>query len=144
VACEAAWCGPCYKPLGNLPYPVKAQVDEEGELLDSGQLGRFMTARAGDHLMTPFQCKLCHFRNIMGWDPVTGEYDGVELFEIMRRANLDAFWEQASSTVGSNLRAGMRSERTTGRLNMLSLTPPMGPFPLKDLLGMSVAIAVLD
>jgi hypothetical protein len=103
-----------------------------------------MTARAGDHLMTPFQCKLCHFRNIMGWDPVTGEYDGVELFEIMRRANLDAFWEQASSTVGSNLRAGMRSERTTGRLNMLSLTPPMGPFPLKDLLGMSVAIAVLD
>jgi hypothetical protein len=84
VACEAAWCGPCYKPLQNLPYPVKAQVDEEGELLDSGESGRFMTARAGDHLMTPFRCELCHFRNIMGRDPVTGEYDDVELFEIMR------------------------------------------------------------
>jgi hypothetical protein len=80
----------------------------------------------------------------MGRDPVTGDYDDVELFEIMRRANLDAFWERASSTVGSNLRAGMRSEKTTGRLNMPSLTPPMGPFPLKDSLGMSVAIAVLD
>jgi hypothetical protein len=80
----------------------------------------------------------------MGRDPVTGEYDDVELFEIMRWANLDAFWEQASSTVGSNLRAGMWSERTTGRLNMPSLTPPMGPFPLMYSLGMSVAIAVLD
>jgi hypothetical protein len=36
------------------------------KLLDSGEPGRFMTARAGDHLMTPFQCELCHFRNIMG------------------------------------------------------------------------------
>jgi hypothetical protein len=94
--------------------------------------------------MTPFQCELCPFRNIMGRDPVTGENDDLELFEIMRRANLDAFWERASSTVGSNLRAGMQSEKTTGRLNMPSLTPPMGPFPLKDSLGMSVAIAVLD
>jgi hypothetical protein len=80
----------------------------------------------------------------MGQDPVTGDYDDVELFEIMIRVNLDAFWERASSTVGSNLRAGMRSEKTTGRLNMPSLTPPMVPFPLKDLLGMSVTIAVLD
>jgi hypothetical protein len=46
--------------------------------------------------------------------------------------------------VGSNLRAGMRSEKTTGRLNMPSLTPPMGPFPLKDSLGTGVAIAVFD
>jgi hypothetical protein len=60
----------------------------------------------------------------------------------MRRANIDAFREWASSTVGSNLRAGMRSEKTTGRLNMPSLTPPMGPLPLKDSLGMSVPIAV--
>jgi hypothetical protein len=74
----------------------------------------------------------------------TFDYDDGELFEIMRWANLDAFWERASSTVGSNLRGGMRSEKTTGRLNMPSSTPPMGPFPLKDSLGMSVPIAVLD
>ena len=30
----------------------------------------FMVARPGDHLMTPFQCETCHFRNITGRDPI--------------------------------------------------------------------------
>ncbi len=62
----------------------------------------------------------------------------------MRRANLNIFWEVASSTVGSNLRAGMRSKKTTAGLNMPSLTLPMRPFPWKDSLGMGVVVTVLD
>jgi hypothetical protein len=76
--------------------------------------------------MTPFQCEQCHFRNIMGRDVLDGVNENVELVEIMRRANLDAFWERASSTAGSNLRAGMHGKRTSERLRMPSLTPPMG------------------
>jgi hypothetical protein len=74
--------------------------------------------QGGDHLMTPFQWELCHLKKAMGPNLVTGNYDDVELFEIMRQANLDAFWEQASFTADSNLRAGMQSEKTTGCLNM--------------------------
>jgi hypothetical protein len=103
-----------------------------------------MHGRAGNHLMTPFQCELCHFRNIMRRDVLDGVHEDFKLFEIMRRANLDAFWERASSTVNSNLQAGMHGERTSDGLGMPSLTLPMVPFPLEDSLGMRIAIAVLD
>jgi hypothetical protein len=33
---------------------------------------RFKSGRNGDHLLCPFQCDLCHFRNIQGRDPVPG------------------------------------------------------------------------
>ena len=40
-------------------------LDDVGKILeDSGGKKRFMGAKNGDHLMVPFQCKLCHFRNI--------------------------------------------------------------------------------
>jgi hypothetical protein len=103
-----------------------------------------MHARAGDHLMTSFQCELCHFRNIMGRDPLDCVEEDMELFEITRRANLDAFWDRATSTVASNLREAMRGEKFATRIGMPSLTPPMGPYPLEDSLGMRVAAAVLD
>jgi hypothetical protein len=80
----------------------------------------------------------------MGRDVLNGVHEDFELFKIMRRANLDAFWERASTTVSSNLRAGMRVERTSDWLGMPSLTPPMGSFPLEDSLGMRIAFAVLD
>ena len=129
--CKGAWCGPSYKPLGNKPYPIKLLLDEDGEVLDAKEKGCFMCGRAGDHLMTSFQCELCHFRNVMGRDPVNRDAEDIELFEIFRRANLDAFWERSTSTVKSNLREAMRSERFADRVRMPSLTPPMGPFPWK-------------
>jgi hypothetical protein len=33
---------------------------------------RFLEARDGDNLTTPFQCDVCHFVNIMGREPVEG------------------------------------------------------------------------
>ncbi len=57
AACKGAWCGACYKPLGNLPFPIKVQLDDEGELLDAGEQDRFLHGRAGDHLMTRFSVK---------------------------------------------------------------------------------------
>jgi hypothetical protein len=39
---------------------------EDGELLvEEDEDKRFKVAWAGEHLMVPFQCKLCHFRNIL-------------------------------------------------------------------------------
>jgi hypothetical protein len=38
----------------------------------------------------------------------------------------------------------MHGGKTTKRLGMPSWMPPMGPFPLKDSLGIRIAVAVLD
>jgi hypothetical protein len=121
-------------------------VDEDGDLLeDSDDVERFIVARAGDHLMVPFQCEACHFRNVMRQDPVRSSSRDQEILDFMRRANLDAFWSRESSTVKSNLGEAMRIEQTAFRLGMPSMTPPMGPWPLEDSQGsMSATLAVLD
>ena len=53
---------------------------------------RFLAARDGDHLVTPFQCELCHFHNIMERDPQDNLASDVRLLKLFRRASLDAFW----------------------------------------------------
>jgi 3-hydroxyacyl-CoA dehydrogenase len=45
---------------------------------------------------------------------------------------------------GSNVQEAMRGERTMDRLKLPSLTSAMGQFSLEDMVGMEVAIAVLD
>jgi hypothetical protein len=103
-------------------------VDEDGDLLeDSDDVERLIVARAGDHLMVPFQCEACHFRNVMRQDPVRSSSRDQEILDFMRRANLDAFWSRESSTVKSNLGEAMRIEQTAFRLGMPSMTPLMGP-----------------
>ena len=77
------------------------QLDDDGEeMINPGDEKRFMEARAGDHLVTPFQCEVCHFRNIMGRDPMIDINEGDrELMADFRRALLDAFWSQEPTTV---------------------------------------------
>ena len=62
----------------------------------------------------------------------------------IRRANLDALWAREPSTVSANLREAIRMEKFTSELDLPSVTPPMGPFPLNDDFGMLPAIALLD
>jgi hypothetical protein len=105
--CKAAWCGPCYKPTSHLKFPVKTQVDDDGkEILDPGEETQFVEARAGDHLMTPFQCDTCHFRNFMGRSPVMTNLPGKEILGFIRQANLDSFWCRVKSTVAAHMRKG--------------------------------------
>ena len=143
--CDGAWCGKCFVPRGFKPFPVKTLVDEEGrELADAGGPKRFLEARNGDHLMTQFQCDLCHFRNIMSRDPNHFEVEDREILEYIRRASLDAFWSRESNTVNTNRSVAKRAMKTIGRLKMPPLLPPMGPFPLRDDMGMGLAVVVLD
>jgi hypothetical protein len=68
--CQKAWYGDCYTPLKGYRFPVRLPKDEEGNLLanEEDKL-RFAVARPGDNLFCPFQCELCHFRNIQGRSP---------------------------------------------------------------------------
>ena len=112
-------------------------VDPSGE-------NRFNEARNGDHLMVPFQCELCHFRNIFGRDPSEHNPKDQEVFSFIRRANLDCFWSREPATVKANLRNLCRMLKTEDRFGFDSVSPPMGPFPLEDSIGMKGALAILD
>jgi hypothetical protein len=51
-----------------------------------------MEARAGDHLIAPFQCDLCHFRNVYHRNPMSGDFVDDEVMEFMRQAITDSVW----------------------------------------------------
>jgi hypothetical protein len=131
--------------LGKRIFSVKVLLDDDGEeLVDPSESSRFKEARAGNHLMTPFQCELCHFWNIMARNPMMSHAKDWAILEFSRQANLGAFWCRAKSTVASNLQAGLRMEKMADDYGMPSIAPLMGPLPLDDSVGMKVAIAVLD
>ena len=101
--CEQAWCGKCFWAHEDDPFPVRCPVDEEGTslILDKDK-DRFMFGRAGDHLVTPFQCETCHFRNLLGRDIQLESCQDRLLVIAVRRATLDAFWSRECLTVQGN------------------------------------------
>jgi hypothetical protein len=64
---------------------------------------RFLVARDGDNLVTPFQCDHCHFINVMGREPVDGLASDVRVLKGIRRVNLDAFWSREHMTIKNTL-----------------------------------------
>ena len=69
--CQGAWCNHCYRDDGELKFPVAQPEDKDGfPLVDNGDKDHFMYGRKGDHLMLPFQCDLCHFRNMQRGNPI--------------------------------------------------------------------------
>ena len=143
--CKSAWCGPCYGPRGSKPFLIRAQYDDDGDIIEEpGRKIKFLEGRKGDHLMVPFQCDQCHFRNITGRDPMRWKVTDHEVLEYIRRANLDAFWDRSPNTVSSNLSDAWRMEKMGERLGLGAMAPAIGPFPLKDECGMRFAIAILE
>jgi len=131
--------------LGNVEFPIAQTVDEDGNsLMDPTGSGRFVEGRNGDHLMVPFQCELCHFRNIYGREPQANNVKDKLFFKYARRANLDCFWSREPPTVRNNLSLLNRITKTEDKFGFSSVAPPMGPFPVADVLGMKAAIAILD
>ena len=96
-----AWHGNCYKLRTGDTYPI-VKLDEIEGIVDPEEDDKFKTARNGDHLVCPFQCDLCHFRNIQSRDPRPVSRQDKNLMIAIRRANLDGFWGRSSSTIKSN------------------------------------------
>ena len=117
--------------------------DEEGfDLTLEEDRGRHMFARNGDHLLIPFQCEICHYRNLKGMDPTGTKADGI-LLRTIRRANLDAFWSREPGTVSATRRDSLKLAEIGMRLGLKNILPVMGPFPLEDSLGMGLAVGML-
>ena len=122
---------------------VREIVDSVGNVIEEKEDNRYRKARPGDMLMVPFQCDLCHFRNITKRDPCNFSPQDSEVLEYIRRASLDSFWSRETSTVQNNLRLIARAEKSNAELGLPPLVPSLGPFPLSDDCGMQAAIAVL-
>jgi hypothetical protein len=112
--------------------------DQEDEL-------RFLVARDGDNLVTPFQCDHCHFQNIMNREPLDGLASDVRLLKSIRRVNLDAFWSREPRTVKGVLDEAKRGLAIASSLGFAhSLFRPRGPFPAVDTMGMGVAVVIVQ
>jgi hypothetical protein len=95
---------------------MRIPLDDGGQpiFLDAKDEGRFVVARAGDHLFTRFQCDKCHFRNVQGRDPIPGDRSDTLMTTCIRRATLDAFWSREAGTVRgsrSSMKAAFRCSR---------------------------------
>ena len=109
-------------------------------------LENYTTARKGDHFMCPFQCDLCHYRNIQGSDPLDGSAEDLRLQEAIRRAILDSFWARAPATVEANLREVKRYMDSCSHFGVdcpFVRYLPRGPFPTEDTWGMLAACTLL-
>jgi hypothetical protein len=149
------WHANCYSaqeadhfPVARLRNPDEDLVLEDAEpnkeLSDKEEDNAYKTARLEDNFMCPFQCDLCHFRNIKGLDPSHDSEKDKSLLVAIRRANLDAFWGRASSTVAGNYQ-DLKKFKNIGleQLGLTDMLPDMGPFPLKDIWGMGIAVVTL-
>jgi pyruvate-formate lyase-activating enzyme len=66
-------------------------------------------ARNGDNLMCPFQCDMCHSRNIKKRDPSRDDLLDKNLLRGIRRASLDAFFARRPGTVSKNVSTMLRN-----------------------------------
>jgi hypothetical protein len=104
----------------------------------------FEHARDGDHLMVPFECDICIFQKLRNQEgPDINVYKDRLLMACIRRANLDAFWSRATSTVTANRdRARMALELSES----VGLTSPYEhtvPLPNFGHCGYEIAIQML-
>ncbi len=100
----------------------------------------------GDHLMgVPFECDLCHFRNVTGRNPNFADPRDNYTLVLIRQVNLDAMWALASTTVTVNL-ARLRKDYISG-MTVYDLTNPLpllGNPKVEDRVGMKAALFTLN
>ncbi|KAL7468881.1 hypothetical protein ACHAXS_009127 [Conticribra weissflogii] len=147
--CMNAWCGDCYVEANDDPFPVQVKLeDEEGDGLvtEAEDAVRFRVGRDGDHLMgAPFECDLCHFRNVAKRDPIWEDKKDNYTLLCIRRAILDAFWSRETSTVSANLkRLTLDYEASRPLFSVADPLPWLGNGKLEDRVGMTAALYTLQ
>ena len=159
-ACQAAWCGGCYTLVDTLCFHFHweqttrnhTEASENNvERLErvtawkskKQHLEDYKEGRNGDSLMTPFECDVCIFRKLKGREFNLKNSKDTLLLDLIRRANLDAFWARARSTVYQNL---TKTKRMLEFSEMVGLNGPFisrCPFPPGDHCGYELAISTL-
>jgi hypothetical protein len=104
---------------------------------------RFMKARRGDSLMTPFECDLCVFRKLRKREPDATKPIDVYLQAGIRRILLDALWSKETTTVSGTASKIAEGLRISTSLDLTGPYPEPGPLPAYDHCGYEVALQVV-
>ena len=151
--CQKVWCGKCYVPMSGVIFPRRETEEEEDAnddldpelVMPAAEKDRYQRGRDGDCWVCPFQCELCHFRNVYRRDPVPESRTDSNFVIYCRRANLDAMWARSSATVAKTLRVLFRSQEVaTDLFDIPNPFPYREPFPLQDDFGIVAAILFLE
>ena len=145
--CKRAWCGSCYTQHPLDTFRVFVPTVESGFewRKHPADALKYKAAQNGDHLVTPFQCHFCLFRLLTRRVHNPGNPKDEWLLCCLVRANLDAFWGWAPSTVVANRRNLDQLMKMWSEVGLAPdlLLPALGPYPDTDVQGVSVAVAML-
>ena len=100
-------------------------------------------ARNGDHAITPFECDTCIFRKLRKRTPDKEREQDKLLLLMIRRANLDAFWSRARSTVYQNTNKIKRNIKFSEQLGLDGVYEHDGAYPPHDHCGYEMAATIL-
>ena len=131
------------------PLPMLQGVDVEDEskvLIESRDKAQYRRGRNEDHLMgVPFECDLCHFRNMKRRDPVWRSAKDMDTIEAIRRVILNVFWAREEGNVSGNLSRMRRDYLNVWAMYNIGdqLLPYFPTHDLRERVGMSAAITML-
>jgi len=145
MACHQSWCHKCYSSDNELGFWIEQPQDVEGVKWHKKKVDgeRYLYGRAGDHLMSPFQCDLCVFRNLQVRDPKPSSVSDQYLLQLIRRVSLDALWARDTSTVASNLRSIREMVKLSSEIGLQPPLVPIGPYPVRDSFGYGTALLMV-
>ena len=121
---------------------IKSQEEDRFDLTLDSDRKRHLVARNGDNLLVPFQYDLYHFQNLVKRNPIKSDED-LWLIIGLRRSNLDVFWARKEGTVSVTRRYWWKLCRVGKEMELTSILPNMGPFPLEDTQGISLTVSIL-
>ena len=123
--CQSVWCGSCYVAHPNDNFHINLPTYHLGFAWETEQdKTRFNVAHDGDHLICAFQCDTCLFYMLTQRFPHPQVLKDNTLLCCIRRANL-------------------KSVRILKEVGIEPKYQPLGPYSLKDVQGVSVAITML-
>ena len=115
----------------------------EATWVKKGDEERFVHGIDGSFLLCPFQCDLCWFRNLQKRSPREGSYADARVLSYIRRVNLDICWSRSEGTISSVKNDLIKLVNCWKDLGLKIDLPPLGPWPIKDVVGFRLAIGHL-
>lgn len=122
---------------------ARPENDEGAEWLKKKEETRFVHARPGDMLSSPFQCDVCWFVNLQQREYNLSSPADRLLCAYIRRVNLDIMWSREESTVANTLRQVIKGKTLSSELGLSPVQVSVGPWPVEDNQGMQIAIEIL-
>jgi hypothetical protein len=104
---------------------------------------RFISARKGDIVCSPFQCDYCWFANIAKKEASDWFPEDARKLAYIQRVNLDIMWSREPATVSSTLNSLLKARQCSKDLGFEAQTIQMGPWPIADTCGFQTAIEMI-